>query len=279
MAWTKLYSDKWLFGKIRKYRPEIRAVWMDLQAQADLSIVRGCVGATATVGYPPTMLAKMWNTPLQTLEEALEAFKKEKWIEMDENYIIKLTEWLCFQDEYQRIKKYRVINNTSTNAISDTEKGTEKNTGKDTEKDTAKDTEKDTAQIQIQNQIQNQIQIQESKDHILYNNNIIIQDQDQKEKKERKKKEAQQKDADARFKPFLNTFNEIYLMEYPTKYDYQQKDFKQLKDLLKRNKDLTLERFIKAVKNCLVDTFHRKNFTLCYVCTNFSKLENYEYRK
>jgi len=73
---------------------------------------------------------------------------------------------------------------------------------------------------------------------------------------------------------FVKVFDNAYKKEFHTPYDYQKKDFLQLKNLIKRG--VTLERFDKAVTNCSKDLFHRNNFTMTYICGNFSKLENFK---
>jgi len=137
VAWTKLHSKEWLYGRIRNCAPEIRSVWTDIQAQADESPVRGTVCAAPEVGYPIAVLAAMWKTPESVVRAAIDIFTGEDWISLDTTGVIHLTEWLRFQDEYQRLKKYTV-------------KNTEKNTVKSTVKNTEKYTPKSTPQIQIQ---------------------------------------------------------------------------------------------------------------------------------
>lgn len=143
MGWSKLHSTGWLYGAIRKCSPEIRSVWPDLQAQAEVSIVRGVVCAAPGVGYGLEMLSSMWKTPLEIIVQALDFFKSQRcsddpadpkynifWITVNADGTIVLNEWLRFQDEYQRLKKYR-----------GTEKGTPKSTPSDLDLDPDIDTD------------------------------------------------------------------------------------------------------------------------------------------
>jgi len=146
-----MHTDEWLYGSIRKMRPEIRAVWVDAQAQADLSVIRGTICAAPGVGYSVDQLAAMWNTPKPVIEDAFKAFVAEEYITVNPDLTITLIDWLKFQSEYQRVKKY-------------------KNTGKNTEKDTEKNTEKGTLDtVSISNSVSvSELNSNLNKDSIIY---------------------------------------------------------------------------------------------------------------
>jgi hypothetical protein len=139
MSWSKLHSDQWLYGSIRKYAPEIRAVWPDLQALGETSPMTGYVCIAPGIAYEKKQLVEILNITLELLLKSLEIFTLEKYIKIDEKGVIKILCWKRYQSEYQRLKKYK----------EGTKKGTEKGT------------EKGTPQNQSQNQSQNQIKNQD----------------------------------------------------------------------------------------------------------------------
>jgi hypothetical protein len=156
MSWSKLHSDEWLYGSIRKYPPEIRGIWPDLQALAEVSPMTGFVCVAPGIGYGNEQLAKVLNCGLDLLLKSMTIFISEKYIKVDENNVIAVLDWKWYQSEYQRLRKYK--------------EGTKKGTSKSTPKSTKKYTEKGTNTGEppfpplnnpplIPNQSQNQSQI------------------------------------------------------------------------------------------------------------------------
>ncbi len=123
MSWTKLHSDAWLYGSIRKYDPEIRAVWLDLQAFADICNPRGKICITENLPFSLDQLSKLFNTKCDILKKALKIFSDlENYIEIDDKNVIILKDWVYYQSEYQRLKQYKKKDTKGTS------KGTKKGT-------------------------------------------------------------------------------------------------------------------------------------------------------
>jgi hypothetical protein len=127
MSWSKVHTQEWLFGSIRKYPPEVRAIFIDLQAMATDSVFTGFVCVTPSVGYENKQLAKAFNCTVENIEKSLAIFIQEKYISIDENGVIKIHDWSSYQNEYQRLAKYKI----------GTKKSTKKSTKKNTEKGTS----------------------------------------------------------------------------------------------------------------------------------------------
>lgn len=119
-----MYSEEWLYGSIRKYAPETRAVWTDLQAMASKPPFCGKICISENIGYSFEQLAGLFNTPVDVFINAIDIFVFEKYISISDNKIITLLDWEKYQSEYDRLRKYK--------------KGTEKSTKKGTEKSTEK---------------------------------------------------------------------------------------------------------------------------------------------
>lgn len=103
----------------------------------------------------------------------------------------------------------------------------------------------------------------------------------EKETKEKKRKEKEIKQesmssvpADQRFRAFVEVFNLAWEKHRTGNPGYGPKDFGALKAMLKKHPEATDESFTLACKNCIADSFHGKNFSLCYVSGQYAKLIN-----
>ena len=108
-TWVKIYADKWLRGTIREEPPEIRGIWVDLltlagdSAYGDEGIIRLAPGCGLTDEQICVILNidnDLWQRAKQRLIET------ERITVTDHNEIIILN-WLKYQSEYMRQKKYR----------------------------------------------------------------------------------------------------------------------------------------------------------------------------
>lgn len=231
-----MYSEEWLYGSIRKYAPEIRAVWTDLQAMASKPPFCGKICISENIGYSFEQLAGLFNTPVDVFINAIDIFVFEKYISISDNKIITLLDWEKYQSEYDRLRKYK--------------EGTSKSTKKDTLKNTKKDTSKCTALIRRRTE-------------------------GEREGEEENRKECLSPvPVDPRYKLFIQNFDDVWKNAREGKPGYGIRDFGALKAMLKKHPEATGDSFALACNNCLDDSFHAKNFSLCYVASQYAKLLN-----
>lgn len=99
-----MYSEEWLYGKIRQMEDKVRSVWPDLQAMASKPPFFGSICIAENIGYSNEQLSGLFNTSVDNLKNALDLFKKEGWITVTKTNVITLTEWERFQSDYLRTK-------------------------------------------------------------------------------------------------------------------------------------------------------------------------------
>lgn len=110
--WVKLWVSEWLDGTMRfQMTPAQRGIWADLLALAGSSRTAGIIGPGETGGiadgFPLDYLASILRVDLETLKDALAAFRQQQRIDVNERGAIAIVNWAKYQSEYQRQAKYR----------------------------------------------------------------------------------------------------------------------------------------------------------------------------
>ena len=92
-------------------------------------------------------------------------------------------------------------------------------------------------------------------------------------KKERIKEKAVSSVADPRRDEFIKLFFDGYKKEFRVPYVFTNADGHNLKYFLKNNPDITIDRMLNSLSGCISNEFDKKNLSIKYVLSNFSKLE------
>ena len=92
-------------------------------------------------------------------------------------------------------------------------------------------------------------------------------------KKERIKEKAVSSVADPRRDEFIKLFFDGYKKEFRVPYVFTKADGHNLKYFLKNNPDITIDRMLNSLSGCISNEFDKKNLSIKYVLSNFSKLE------
>ena len=108
-TWVKIYADKWLRGTIREEPPEIRGIWIDLltlagdSAYGDEGIIRLAPGC----GLTDEQICVILNIDNELWQRAKQRLIETERIKVTDNNEIIILNWLKYQSEYMRQKKYR----------------------------------------------------------------------------------------------------------------------------------------------------------------------------
>jgi DnaD/phage-associated family protein len=113
-TWIKIYCDKWLNGTIREESLEVRAVWVDLLVLAGSGRYgdSGEVKITDRVGFLDQQLADLMQISVQKWVACKKKLVETDRVEVSENNIIRIKNWVRYQSEYERTKQYSVRKST-----------------------------------------------------------------------------------------------------------------------------------------------------------------------
>ena len=117
-TWIKVFVDDWLEGTTRYQMSDAqRAFWIDLLAMAGRSRFGGivCSGKDGEqlIGYPLSKFQGLLAEPFD-IEATFALFERTEKITMQVSgegnrklYVLFITNWVRYQSEYDRVKKYR----------------------------------------------------------------------------------------------------------------------------------------------------------------------------
>lgn len=107
-AWVKVFITGWLHGSIRwQLEPEERSVWADLLCLAGECNKDGLICDNDGKAYPTKYIANTLNINEELLIRTINKSIEDQRIEKVNDGVFKITNWSCYQSEYQRQKKYR----------------------------------------------------------------------------------------------------------------------------------------------------------------------------
>jgi len=105
--WVKIWVDESLTGTVRfDLIPAERSIWYDLIILAGACRVPGQISSNETTPFPHDYIANLLQVPLDLLQTTLKKLADTGRISENENGI-HITNWLKYQSEYDRQKKYR----------------------------------------------------------------------------------------------------------------------------------------------------------------------------
>ena len=105
--WIKLYPMECLEGSIRwQLEPDERGVWYDLLNFCAICSNDGSIADRDGRSLPHSYIANRLNISLELLERTLRKCQEEGRLSEDEKGI-HITNWKCYQSEYERIKEWR----------------------------------------------------------------------------------------------------------------------------------------------------------------------------
>jgi hypothetical protein len=107
-TWVKIYTEKWITGSIRQDPPEVRGVFVDLIALAGDSRYGdiGEIKVSDRMGFSDAQICDMINVSIDTWLRIKEGLAQKNRISVDTNNIVKVVNFLNYQSEYERVKKY-----------------------------------------------------------------------------------------------------------------------------------------------------------------------------
>ena len=105
--WVKIWVDESLTGTVRfDLTPAERSIWYDLIILAGACRVPGQISSNETTPFPHDYIANLLQVPLDLLQTTLKKLANTGRVSENENGI-HITNWLKYQSEYDRQKKYR----------------------------------------------------------------------------------------------------------------------------------------------------------------------------
>jgi len=105
--WVKIWVDESLTGTVRfDLTPAERSIWYDLIILAGACRVPGQISSNETTPFPHDYIANLLQVPLDLLQTTLKKLADTGRVSENENGI-HITNWLKYQSEYDRQKKYR----------------------------------------------------------------------------------------------------------------------------------------------------------------------------
>ena len=105
--WVKIWVDESLTGTVRfDLTPAERSIWYDLIILAGACRVPGQISSNETTPFPHDYIANLLQVPLDLLQTTFKKLAATERISENENGI-HITNWLKYQSEYDRQKKYR----------------------------------------------------------------------------------------------------------------------------------------------------------------------------
>lgn len=118
ITWIKLKTDMFDNQKIKLIEAlpkgdTILVIWLKLLATAGKANCNGQIMITESIPMNAEEMATVFNRPLNTVRLALETFKRYGMIEIDENQVIKITNWEKHQniEGMERVKKLNAERN------------------------------------------------------------------------------------------------------------------------------------------------------------------------
>lgn len=115
-TWIKVYCDKWLEGTLRKERPDIRGVWIDLLTLAGAGRYgdSGEIKLSNGIGLTDKQISEVLVVKLSLWRRAKRRFLETNRIKITEKGAICIINWTKYQSEYDRQKVYREIQKATT---------------------------------------------------------------------------------------------------------------------------------------------------------------------
>ena len=105
--WVKIWVDESITGTVRfDLTPAERSIWYDLIILAGACRVPGQISSNETTPFPHDYIANLLQVPLDLLQTTLKKLADTGRVSENENGI-HITNWLKYQSEYDRQKKYR----------------------------------------------------------------------------------------------------------------------------------------------------------------------------
>jgi len=105
--WVKIWVDESLTGTVRfDLTPAERSIWYDLIILAGACRVPGQISSNETTPFPHDYIANLLQVPLDLLQTTLKKLADTGRVSENENGI-HIINWLKYQSEYDRQKKYR----------------------------------------------------------------------------------------------------------------------------------------------------------------------------
>ena len=108
-SWVKLWITGWLHGSIRwQLTPEERGVWADILALAGECGREGVICDNDGEPLPRKYIANQFNISQTLLDRVIaKCIHHERLEQTQLNGILKITNWVHYQSEYDRQKPYR----------------------------------------------------------------------------------------------------------------------------------------------------------------------------
>ena len=107
-TWIKLWVDQLLRGEsFMQLNEQQRFVWIGLLLLAGDSAYPGCICLTEKIGYTDKQIAALLRTNKKLINETIKILEKQDKIQIADGSIIKITNWVKYQSDYQRQKPYR----------------------------------------------------------------------------------------------------------------------------------------------------------------------------
>ena len=108
-TWIKVYCDNWIGGSLRDETSDVRGCWIDLLALVGCSQYSdtGELKLRDGFGYTDEQIAGILRIDLELWLKAKARFIKTDRIITSKNNEIGIKNWIKYQSEYKRQKKYR----------------------------------------------------------------------------------------------------------------------------------------------------------------------------
>ena len=108
-TWIKIYCEPWIKGSLRQETRELRGTWADILALAGNSSYGelGIIQLAPELGLNDEQIAGLLNISLSDWLADKQRLLDTERIEVDGKNCIKVVNFLHYQSEYNRLKKYR----------------------------------------------------------------------------------------------------------------------------------------------------------------------------
>jgi len=111
LEWIKLWTKETIFGTTSKEIPyEMRGIWFQLLCLAGIEPCFGQVCISKDLAYTDNQLAKILDTPIDTLKKGLKILIDVEKIEINGDGIIGIINWSHYQSQAGYMKSYRERN-------------------------------------------------------------------------------------------------------------------------------------------------------------------------
>jgi len=136
-TWIKIYSEKWLRGSIRKEKPEVRGIWVDILTLAADSAYgdEGVISLAPGCGLTDKQIHSMLNITPEMWTKIKKRLIKTDRIIVNGTNEMRVINWKKYQSEYSRQRPYRQKVTTKVTSESAGKSAPQSNREKEKEKE------------------------------------------------------------------------------------------------------------------------------------------------